>query len=76
MENKVYKPYTKKFFNEEGRFINANGFEWLILKDMFNWLGRLDENNDIPTPYNNKLNKFLENISSLEYRKTFTVLLK
>ena len=76
MENKVYKPYTKKFFNEEGRFINANGFEWLILKDMFNWLGRLDENNDIPTPYNNKLNKFLENISSLESRKTFTVLLK
>ena len=40
MENKVYKPYTKKFFNEEGRFINAKGYEWLILKDMFNWLGR------------------------------------
>ena len=41
MENKVYKPYTKKFFNEEGRFINANGFEWLVCKDMFIWLGRV-----------------------------------
>ena len=45
----VYKCYTKKFFNEEGRFINAKGYEWLILKDMFNWLGRLTDKQQIET---------------------------
>lgn len=76
MENKVYKPYTKKFFNEEGRFINANGFEWLILKDMFNWLGRLTDKQQIETTDRRKLDKFLENINRKCDSKSFTITLK
>ena len=68
MDKKVYKTYTRKFFNEEGRFINADGYEWLILKDMFNWLGRLDSRNDITTRDNDKLNRFLEDINRISDR--------
>ena len=75
MENKVYKPYTKKFFNEEGRFINANGFEWLVCKDMFNWLGRV-KSDGTWTNEKNKMDTFLKNIDKIEYHKSLVVLLK
>lgn len=73
MDKKIYKTYTKKFFNEEGRFIKTNKGEWLIVKDMFNWLGRLDEKGDIPTNYNKKLKNFLISIDRELDRKSFTV---
>lgn len=73
MDKKVYKTYTKKFFDEEGNFIKTSEGEWLVVRDMFNWLGRLDENGDIPTAYNKKLNKFLKNIDRECDHKTFTV---
>lgn len=72
MEN-VYKCYTKKFFNEEGRFINADGFEWLILKDMFNWLGRLTTKQQIETSDRKKLNLFLEDINEIEGVQKFKI---
>lgn len=72
MDKKIYKTYTKKFFNEEGRFIKTNEGEWLIAKDMFNWLGRVKANggwND----EKQKMLKFLNNINQIEYYETFVV---
>ena len=69
----VYKCHTKKFFNEEGRFIYADGYEWLILKDMFNWLGRLTDKQQIETTDRRKLDKFLENINRIEGMQKFKI---
>ena len=73
MDKKIYKTYTKKFFNEEGRFINANNKTWLVLQDMFNWLGRLTDAKQIETPDRRKLNNFLKDIEGEVHSKTFTI---
>ena len=72
MDKKVYKTYTMKFFNEEGRFVKTNEGVWLIAKDMFNWLGRVKANggwND----EKHKMLKFLNNINQIEDYETFVV---
>ena len=69
----VYKTQTKKFMNETGRFINVDGEEWLVVKDMFNWLGRLDKNGDVTTRDTNKLNDFLQDINQISARTKCTV---
>lgn len=73
MDKKVYNTYTKKFFNEEGRFVNANNKTWLVLQDMFNWLGRLTDAKQIETPDRRKLNNFLKDIEGEVHSKTFTI---
>ena len=72
----VYKTETKKFMNETGRFINVDGEEWLVVKDMFNWLGRLRKDGDITTSDKNKLLKFLRNIRQEECLKKFEIEVK
>lgn len=57
---KVYKPTIKKFLGHDVRVVNVNGKEYIILKDMFNCLGRLNGNNQISTGDRNKLNEFLK----------------
>lgn len=69
----VYKCYTKKFFNEEGRFIYADDYEWLVLKDMFNWLGRLRIDGQLEGQDTKKLNLFLEDINEISALKTFQI---
>lgn len=71
----VYKTQTKKFMNETGRFINVDGEEWLVVKDMFNWLGRVKEDGTW-TNEKNKMLKFLKNIDKTEYHQSLVVLLK
>lgn len=61
----VYKTETKKFMNETGRFINVEGEEWLVVKDMFNWLGRLRKDGQIEGDDRDKLNNFLEDINQI-----------
>lgn len=69
----VYKTETKKFMNETGRFINVDGEEWLVVKDMFNWLGRLRADGQVETTDRNKLIKFLKNIRQETAGETFTI---
>ena len=69
----VYKTQTKKFMNETGRFINVDGEEWLVVKDMFNWLGRLRADGQVETTDRNKLIKFLKNIRQETAGETFTI---
>jgi len=45
MENKVYKPVTKKFLKQDVRVIKTDdGKEYIVCKDMFNALGLVKEN--------------------------------
>lgn len=69
----IYKTETKKFMNETGRFINVDGEEWLVVKDMFNWLGRLRADGQVETTDRNKLIKFLKNIRQETAGETFTI---
>lgn len=66
----MVKTTIKKFLGMEVRIVNE---EYLILKDMFLALDRLDDKNQIPTPDRNKLKEFLEDIDKSCDRKTFTI---
>ena len=69
----VYKPIIKKFLGKEVRVITVGINEYIVLKDMFLVLGRLDNDGDIPTTTTRKLNRFLTDIGRLNDRKSFTV---
>ena len=66
----MVKTTIKKFLGMEVRIVNE---EYLILKDMFSALDRLDDKNQIPTPDRNKLKEFLDDIDKSCDRKTFTI---
>ena len=67
MKNKVE---IKEFLGMEVRVVNN---EWIILKDMFNALGRLTEQGQIDTRERNKLNGFLRDIDKVCDRESFTI---
>ena len=69
----VYKTQTKKFMNETGRFINVDGEEWLVVKDMFGWLDRLTSENKIAPTDKRNLNQFLGYINQTECLKEFDI---
>jgi hypothetical protein len=73
MEKKIFKAHERKFFNETGRFIDYQDTEWLVVKDMFGWLGKLDSNNQIDHRDRDKLNQFLEDIGQITARETFPI---
>lgn len=55
----VYKPEIKKFLGKDVRVITVGLNQYIILKDMFGILGKLDKNNQIDHKDRNKLKKFL-----------------
>lgn len=67
MKNKVE---IKKFLGMEVRVVNN---EYIVLKDMFEALGRLSDNGQIQTPERNKLQEFLKDISKETDSKSFTI---
>lgn len=67
IKNKVEK---KKFLGMEVRIVND---EFIVLKDMFSALGRLDSNGQIFSAEKNKLEVFLGDIGRICDSKTFTV---
>jgi hypothetical protein len=70
---KAFKPVVKEFLGMEVRIVGVDGNEYIILKDMFDVLNRLDDNGDIPTSTNNKVNEFLQGIGKSSDRKKITV---
>lgn len=73
METKVvYKPVIKRFMNiADVRVVQVGIKEYVVLKDVFNSLGLLDDKNQIPTSYRNTLNSFLEGVECDS--KSFTI---
>ena len=72
---KSYKPVVKKFLGMEVRTVEVNGVEYIILKDMFNALGRVRENGDWYDA-KTKMIRFLSKIGKLEDSETLGVLVK
>lgn len=64
------KVEIKLFLGEEVRVVNN---EYIVLKDMFNALGRLDEDGNIPTSTLSKMNEFLGLIGKSCDRQKLTV---
>ena len=60
----------KKFLGMEVRIVND---EYIVLKDVFSALGRLDNKNQIVSTDRNKLKEFLIDINKLCDSKTFTI---
>ena len=60
----------KKFLGVEVRIVNE---EYIVLKDVFSALGRLDNKNQIVSTDRNKLKEFLIDINKLCDSKTFTI---
>ena len=60
----------KKFLGMEVRIVNE---EYIVLKDVFSALGRLDDKNQIVSTDRNKLKEFLIDINKLCDSKTFTI---
>ena len=60
----------KKFLGMEVRIVNE---EYIVLKDVFRALGRLDNKNQIVSTDRNKLKEFLIDINKLCDSKTFTI---
>ena len=60
----------KKFLGMEVRIVNE---EYIVLKDVFSALGRLDNKNQIVSTDRNKLKDFLIDINKLCDSKTFTI---
>ena len=60
----------KKFLGMEVRIVNE---EYIVLKDVFSALGRLDNKNQIVSTDRNKLKEFLIDINKLCDSKTFTI---
>lgn len=61
----VYKPEIKKFLGKDVRVITVGLKQYIILKDMFEVLGRVKEDGQIQTTDRNKLHKFLKDIDKL-----------
>lgn len=55
----VYKPEIKKFLGKDVRVITVELNQYIILKDMFGILGKLDKNNQIDHRDRDKLIRFL-----------------
>ena len=60
----------KKFLGMEVRIVNE---EYIVLKDVFSALGRLDNKTQIVSTDRNKLQEFLIDINKLCDSKTFTI---
>lgn len=58
----VYKPVIKKFLGKDVRIITIGYDEYVVAKDIFNCLGRLDSRNDVTTRDNIKLDRLLSRI--------------
>ena len=67
MQNKIE---IKKFLGMEVRVVND---EYIILKDMFDVLGRLSDKGQIQTAERNKLQNFLKDINKETDSKSFTI---
>lgn len=67
MSNKIQ---IKKFLGTEVRVVNE---EYIVLKDMFSTLGRLDDKGQMQTTDKNKLKEFLVDINKLCDSKSFTI---
>ena len=61
----VYKPEIKKFLGKDVRIITVGLNQYIILKDMFEVLGRVKEDGQVQTTDRNKLHKFLKDIDKL-----------
>lgn len=61
----VYKPEIKKFLGKDVRVITVGLNQYIILKDMFEVLGRVKEDGQVQTTDRNKLHKFLKDIDKL-----------
>ncbi|WP_195515432.1 hypothetical protein [Paraclostridium bifermentans] len=66
----VNKIENKKFLGMEVRVVNQ---EYIVLKDMFNALGRLSDKGQIQTAERNKLKEFLNDINRETASKSFTI---
>lgn len=64
------KVEIKNFLGSEVRVVNN---EYIVLKDMFNALGRLDNNNQIQNKERQKLEEFLVGIDKVCDRESFTI---
>lgn len=73
MERIVYKPIIKDFLGESVRVVQVGLKEYVITKDMFKALGKLDKNNQIDHRDRDKLNQFLEDIDRREDYKIFKI---
>ena len=69
----VYKPVIKKFLGNEVRTVIDGYKEYIVLKDMFSVLGKLDKNNQIDHRDRDKLNDFLELMNKESDRETFPI---
>lgn len=69
-ENKVI---IKKFMNDDVRVVNG---KWMVLKDMFGALDRLNKKEQISTPDKNKIKYFLEGINKISDSKKMTITTK
>lgn len=58
----VYKPIIKKFLGKDVRVVQVGSKEYIILKDMFNILGRVKTNGD----WNNEKNKLREFLKEIK----------
>ena len=73
MEKIIYRPIIKDFLGESIRVVQVGLKEYVITKDMFKALGKLDKNNQIDHKDRDKLNQFLEDIDQRENCKTFKI---
>ena len=73
MEKIIYRPIIKDFLGESIRVVQVGLKEYVITKDMFKALGKLDKNNQIDHRDRDKLNQFLEDIDQREDCKTFKI---
>lgn len=69
----VYKPEIKKFLGKDVRVITVELNQYIILKDMFGILGKLDKNNQIDHRDRNKLSEFLKLIGKECDRESFPI---
>ena len=68
----VYKPIIKKFLGKDVRVVQVGSKEYIVLKDIFNCLGRLDEKNQITSRDRQKLNRLLNRIKCDSTKCTIT----
>lgn len=73
MEKIIYRPIIKDFLGESVRVVQVGLKEYIITKDMFKALGKLDKNNQIDHRDRDKLNQFLEDIDQICARETFPI---
>nr|DAE62894.1 MAG TPA: hypothetical protein [Caudoviricetes sp.] len=73
--DEVYKPTIKKFLGKEVRVITVGLKQYIILKDMFDVLGRVKADGTW-TNEKNKLLTFLNELNKIEYHQTLVAQLK